>query len=103
MTSRRTAWALVAIGLTVVALLAAIALMPRPAAGGAVPTARVARGTLKLDVWAKGDLRAGRVVSLAAPSAGASLRLIHLAGSGSAVRAGDVVMEFDPVDQQYFL
>ncbi len=102
MTTKRTIWTLVAIGVLAIVLAAGF-LVPRPAAAGAVPTARAVRGALKLDVWAKGDLRAGRVVSLAAPSAGASLRVIHLAGSGSAVKAGEVVMEFDPVDQQYFL
>jgi hypothetical protein len=35
-------------------------------------------------------------VSLAAPSTGGGLRLIRLADTGTAVKAGDVVMEFDP-------
>jgi multidrug resistance efflux pump len=100
--TRRIGWS---IGLVVVAvcLFAAARMIHRPAIAGGIPTARVVRGSLRLDVWAKGDLRAGRVVSLAAPSAGAMLRLVQLAGTGSAVHAGDVVMEFDPADQQYML
>ena len=67
------------------------------------PTARVTRGPLRLDVWTTGEFKATRVVSLAAPSAGGGLRLIRLADTGTAVKAGDVVMEFDPAEQQYAL
>jgi hypothetical protein len=74
-----------------------------PAAARRPPTARVLRGPLTLDVWTIGELRSTRVVSLAAPSAGGGLRLIRLSETGTAVRAGDVVMEFDPAEQQYAL
>jgi HlyD family secretion protein len=67
------------------------------------PTARVERGSLKLDVQTTGAFRAARVVPLSAPSAGGGLRLIRLADTGTAVREGDVVMEFDPAEQQYAL
>jgi multidrug resistance efflux pump len=72
-----------------------------PAAARHAPTARVVRGSLKLDVWTTGEFRSTRVVSLAAPSAGGALRLIRLAETGAAVRKGDVVMEFDPAEQQF--
>ena len=68
-----------------------------------VPTARVTRGTLALDVQIGGELRAQRSVPLAAPLAGASLPLVVLAGTGAAVRQGDVVMEFDPAEQAHAL
>jgi HlyD family secretion protein len=74
-----------------------------PVAARRAPTARVVRGAFKPDVWTTGELRATRVVSLAAPSAGGGLRLIRLAETGTPVRAGDVVMEFDPAEQQYAL
>jgi len=77
------------------------ALEAGPAAARRAPTARVVRGALKLDVWTTGEFRATRVVSLAAPSAGGSLRLVRLAETGAAVKAGDIVMEFDPAEQQY--
>jgi HlyD family secretion protein len=67
------------------------------------PTARVERGALKLDVQTIGAFRAARMVPLSAPSAGGGLRLVHLTETGTAVRAGDVVMEFDPAEQQYAL
>ena len=103
MTLKRSAWALAALATTVGLVLAGLRFTVRPVTARGVPTARVVRGSLKLDVWAKGDFRASRVVPLAAPSAGSMLRLVRLVGTGTAVRAGDVVMEFDPAEQQYAL
>jgi HlyD family secretion protein len=104
MNLKRTLWA--AGALAALAGLAAAGTALRKSPAGAVrraPTARVERGSLKLDVQTTGAFRAARVVPLSAPSAGGGLRLIHLAETGTAVRAGDAVMEFDPAEQQYAL
>ena len=94
-------------GALAAAALAAAGSLACEAAGAApsrrAPTAQVTRGSLKLDVWTTGEFKATRVVSLAAPSTGGGLRLIRLADTGTAVKAGDVVMEFDPAEQQYAL
>ncbi len=74
-----------------------------PAAADQVPTSTVVRGTMKLDVHANGDLRAVRSTTLSAPPAGGTLRLVYLATTGTAVREGDVVVQFDPADQEYAL
>ena len=74
-----------------------------PDARPAVPTAKVMRGPLKLTVYATGELRAGRTVNLVAPPAGGALRILKLAATGSAVKKDDVVIQFDPSDQQYAL
>lgn len=88
-------------------VLAVIGAIACDAAGASTsrrpPTAPVARGALKLDVWTTGEFKATKVVSLSAPSTGGGLRLIRLADTGTAVKAGDVVMEFDPADQLYAL
>ncbi|HEX6464763.1 MAG TPA: HlyD family efflux transporter periplasmic adaptor subunit [Vicinamibacterales bacterium] len=68
-----------------------------------VPTAKVVRGPLKLTVYATGDLRAGRTVNLMAPSVGGQIRIVKLLTTGTPVKKGDVVMEFDPSDQQFSL
>jgi HlyD family secretion protein len=101
MTVTRRIWALTAVVVVIGAIVAAAALAPRPSTAGSVPTSAVARGNLRLDVYATGELRAGRSVSLSAPPAGGRLRLLKLVETGMAVRAGDVVAEFDPADQQY--
>jgi len=101
--TRKRLWALAAVITAGGLALAGLRGTVRPVAARGVPTARVVRGSLKLDVWARGEFRASRVVPLAAPSAGSMLRLIRLADTGTAVHAGDVVMEFDPAEQQYAL
>lgn len=68
-----------------------------------LPTARVTRGTLALDVRLTGELRAKRSVPVVAPRAGASLALVSLTATGTTVRAGEVVMEFDPAEQAHAL
>ncbi|HEX4566268.1 MAG TPA: HlyD family efflux transporter periplasmic adaptor subunit [Vicinamibacterales bacterium] len=68
-----------------------------------VPTAKVVRGPLKLTVFAVGELRAGRTVNLMAPSVGGQIRVVKLLTTGTPVKKDDVVMEFDPSDQQFVL
>ena len=68
-----------------------------------VPTAKVVRGPLKLTVYATGDLRAGRTVNLMAPSVGGQIRIVKLLMTGTSVKKDEVVMEFDPSDQQFAL
>jgi HlyD family secretion protein len=69
-----------------------------------VPTTRVMRGPLELSVHTIGDLRASRSVMLQAPPvAGGLLRLVKMAETASAVHSGDVILEFDPTEQQYAL
>lgn len=67
------------------------------------PTARVTKGALKLTVHATGELRAGRTTTLVTPAVGGMLRIVRMTPTGVSVKAGDVVMEFDPADQQYQL
>ncbi len=100
-----TRYAIAAAGAVVVlATLGMVAADRWPLANEAdLPTARVTRGTVALDVQIEGELRAKRSVPLAAPRAGRSLPLILLAGTGAAVRTGDVVMEFDPAEQAHAL
>jgi len=69
-----------------------------------VPTTTVTRGDLKLDVYATGELRSARSISLIAPPiTGGSLRIVQVVATGTAVKSGDVVIEFDPAEQQYAL
>jgi len=68
-----------------------------------VPTIRVARGNLDLKIYTTGELRAGKAAMLVAPSVGTSLRLIFLAKTGTRVKSGDLVADFDPSDQEHNL
>ena len=100
---RRIVWG----GIVVVAigLAAAMALaVPRlPERSNGTPTARVVRGPLKLNVHATGELRAGRTVTMVTPAVGGMLRIVRMIPTGVSVKAGDVVLELDPADQEYAL
>src|SRR5262245_14901705 len=83
---------------------AAWALVPRVAlADHQVPTAKVARGDLEVNLNLSGDLLTGKSVTVAPPPAGVPLRLMKIVETGDVVHAGDVVMAFDPADQEYIV
>jgi HlyD family secretion protein len=74
-----------------------------PDRGTDLPTTRIARAPLKLTVYATGEIRAGRTATLVVPPAGGTLRLVTLVATGTSVKAGDVVFEIDPADQEFAL
>ena len=92
-----------ALVLVAVAATIALARPALPTTRALVPTATVVHGPLKLTVYATGELQAGRTVNLTAPPAGGQLRIVKLLATGTPVKAGDVVLEFDPADQQFNL
>ena len=69
-----------------------------------VPTAIVKEADVQLKVLTTGALRTkeSRVIA-APPIAGGTLQIIKLARFGATVRKGDVVLEFDPSQQEYNL
>src|SRR4051812_38076220 len=102
---RRILWAGVALVLVAAAstFIFAVPAMPATKASSSLPTAKVVRAPLKLTVYANGEIRAGRVVTLVVPPAGGTLRIVTLVSTGTNVKAGDVVFELDPADQQFAL
>ena len=71
---------------------------------GEVPVAEVHRGDLNLSAYATGEMRAKRSIMLVAPPiGGGSLQILHVLPSGTRVQSGDVVIEFDPSEQEYNL
>ena len=103
MNRRRFLWP--AIGAVVVALgAAAVLAVPRlPDRGNGVPTAPVSKGAVKVTIHATGELRAGRTMTLVTPPVGGMLRIVQMKTTGQPVKNGEIVMEFDPADQQYAL
>jgi HlyD family secretion protein len=68
------------------------------------PTARIERGDVALNVYTTGALEAGHTAMLIAPPvSGGTLKIIHLLKTGTPVKKGDLVMEFDPSEQEYNL
>jgi multidrug efflux pump subunit AcrA (membrane-fusion protein) len=61
-----------------------------------LPTAIAKRGEFRVLVRCRGTLKAARRVELIAPSDVQDLQIVGLAPSGTMVKAGDVVIRFDP-------
>ncbi len=70
----------------------------------AVPVTRLMRGDVDLKVYLTGVLRASSTMMLVAPTVGGgTLQIVHLAKTGTRVKTDDMVIEFDPSEQQYNL
>jgi len=64
-----------------------------------VAVARVRRADFIISVRTRGDIKSARSVILKAPQV-PQLRIVHLADNGRPVRKGEVVVEFDGVQQE---
>lgn len=67
--------------------------------GSLIPTARVQEGDVPVVVHATGDLRPLKAQALVAPAVGGPMQILHIAATGTAVKEGDVVVEFDQSEQ----
>ena len=87
-----------------VGVVAAVRRAAPVAAGTDIPISQVKRGDLEMKVYARGDLRAShQEVMTAPPIGGGELEITHLLHTGTVVKKGDLVMEFDPTEQRYKL
>ncbi|NLT67736.1 MAG: HlyD family efflux transporter periplasmic adaptor subunit [Acidobacteria bacterium] len=70
----------------------------------AIPAAQVVRGAVEARISLLGELRPARMSSIMAPPiAGGVLQIIYIAKTGTRVKKGDVVVQFDPAEQEYNL
>jgi multidrug resistance efflux pump len=93
--------ALVVLAVAVVEAPKALQKLQKP--GPDIPTARVQRGPVDTKIYANGELRSVQSAMVVAPPVGGTLQIIHIVKTGTLVAAGDVVIEFDPVEQEYNL
>src|SRR5579864_7780339 len=104
MRKRRTIWWVV-VALVLCAAGATVAAVRRSTAVASstdIPTIRVKRGDLDMNVHATGELRASHFeVMTAPPIGGGSLEITRLLHTGVSVKKGDLVMAFDPTEQRY--
>jgi multidrug efflux pump subunit AcrA (membrane-fusion protein) len=67
-----------------------------------VPVIQVKRGDFDPKIFATGELRASHLSMLSAPQiGGGTLQITRLLGTGSRIKKGDLVVEFDPTEQQF--
>jgi HlyD family secretion protein len=104
MKKRIIAWGTIAVVFAAIAgVLASTRKSGNPEDSG-VPIARVQRGDLDLKVYATGELRATHAIVLTAPTVGGgALQITRLLHTGTPVKKGDIVFEFDPAEQRYKL
>ena len=65
-----------------------------------IPTARVLEGDVPVVVHATGELRPVRSAGLVAPAVGGPMQVLKIMGTGTPVKEGDVVVEFDTTEQE---
>ncbi|MCI0421066.1 MAG: HlyD family efflux transporter periplasmic adaptor subunit [Acidobacteria bacterium] len=68
-----------------------------------IPTVALKRGNVEMKVHTYGELRAVRSAMLVAPPVGGTLQIVRLAKTASHVKANDVLIEFDPSEQEHIL
>jgi HlyD family secretion protein len=69
-----------------------------------IPVVRVVREPVEVKIYTIGELRPARMATIVAPPvAGGALQIVRLAKTGEFVKEGDVVVEFDPSEQEYNL
>jgi HlyD family secretion protein len=98
-------WAIAAVVVCLLVGVVAAARRRTPNDGGdEVPTTRVQRGDLEMNVIATGEFRASRSEPMMAPPiGGGALEITYLLHTGTPVKKGDLVMQFDPTEQRYKL
>jgi HlyD family secretion protein len=89
----------VSIGIACVVMSAGAAMWVR-AHGESLPTAEVKQGEWVDNVELRGEVKALRSISLSAPSNAGELQILKLVPSGTVVKAGDMVVEFDRTKRQ---
>src|SRR5579864_175723 len=91
-----------AVLVTAIGLTAAARRSSLSASDGDIPVALVKRSDLDLKVYTTGELQANHSVTLSAPPiGGGSLQITKLLHTGTPVKKGDMVLEFDPSEQRY--
>jgi len=99
---KRIGWSLAGV-VGVALLVAAITVAPMQGVqsdGDLIPTARVAEGDVPVVVHASGELKPKRAQTLVAPSVGGPMQILSIEATGTPVKEGDVVVEFDKSEQE---
>ena len=100
-TRQRLGWSVVGVLATaiVIGTMVVVPMKGVQSDGNIIPTARVAEGDVPVVVHATGELRPLRAQALVAPSVGGPMQILFIAATGTPVKAGEVVVEFDRSEQ----
>ena len=102
---RRGVWAAAGLAVAALATLGVVVFgwQGGSAAADGIPTAAVRNGDVIVEVHATAEVRAARAALLSAPGIPGTLQIVEIAPTGAHVRAGDVVVQFDPAEQEHQL
>jgi HlyD family secretion protein len=100
---RKAKWGLIAGAILFLGVVATTGFKRFSMKTAPVPTILVQRGAVELRVVANGELQTPHTTTLVAPPVSGTLQIVKLLRSGTPVRTGDVVVEFDPSEQEYNL
>jgi multidrug efflux pump subunit AcrA (membrane-fusion protein) len=90
---RRRTLALIAIAATI--LVGGFVMATRAAVAPNVPMVDVVKGDFVDYIQLRGDIRPAKSIVMSAPTQAGDLQIVKLAKNGTAVKAGDVLVEFD--------
>lgn len=99
----RRPWLIGGVGALVVLGVAAVGWSRAVPDAARIPTAALQSGTITVRVHATGDLRATKSMQMFVPPMGGQLTIVSLTNSGAAVKAGDVIAEFDASEPEFAL
>jgi HlyD family secretion protein len=69
-----------------------------------IPTARAVREPVDVRIHTEGELHPVRTETVTAPPvSGGTLQIVYIVKTGSYIRKGDIVVQFDPSEQEYNL
>jgi HlyD family secretion protein len=69
-----------------------------------IPVAKVVKAPVEMKIHTIGELRPAKTAMIVAPPvAGGTLQIVHIVETGTLVKEGDLVVAFDPSEQQYNL
>jgi HlyD family secretion protein len=103
MSGSRKVWLIVGIVLAAaLAGMAAVSFTSTTTQTSAVPVIQVKRGEFAPKIFATGEYKPSRIAMLSAPQiGGGSLQITSLVSTGTRVKKGDLIVEFDPTEQQF--
>jgi HlyD family secretion protein len=103
--ARKIWWVLgILLGLGLIGTAAAVRWTSHGSEDNEIPVVEVKRGDLEPVVYGTGELRATHSTMLSAPQiGGGSLQITYLLRTGAPVKKDDIVIEFDPSEQQFKL
>ncbi len=68
-----------------------------------IPAAWVQRGPVEISIHAIGELRPAQTTSVGVPPMSGMLQIVYLIKTGTRVNKGDVIVQYDPSEQEYSL